>query len=255
MAPSSSGPSKHKGPHVLSAYLPLAPGTHHIKFIVDGDMCLSKNMPTAVDFTNILVNYIEIPVPEPASAQPVQPVADGTAPVPSVTSETATTEPTQKPASHIPPQVVPPTPEQVPAPAQDDRRPSTALDTTAPGESSKPAPVKPAPPKQYHSTIPQFLLDLDAVDQSPAYAKSSSVANTLPAPPSLPGFLGKSILNSSVQPMKDDASVLIMPNHTVLNHLATSSIRQGVLATSATTRYKRKFLTTIMYRPTNDGSD
>jgi hypothetical protein len=65
--------------------------------------------------------------------------------------------------------------------------------------------------------------------------------------------------------------VLIMPNHTVLNHLATSSIKNGVLATSGTTRYKRKviylttsferspsstnnaqFLTTIMYKPTSD---
>jgi hypothetical protein len=40
--------------------------------------------------------------------------------------------------------------------------------------------------------------------------------------------------------MKDDNSVLIMPNHTVLNHLATSSIKANVLAVSATTRYKRK---------------
>jgi hypothetical protein len=82
----------------------------------------------------------------------------------------------------------------------------------------------------------------------------------------LPLFLNKSILNG-VTPMKDDSSVLIMPNHTVLNHLATSSIRDDILATSATTRYKQKvrksrslnancaaliveqFLTTIMYKP------
>jgi hypothetical protein len=81
--------------------------------------------------------------------------------------------------------------------------------------------------------------------------------------------LAKSILNGTT-PHKDDASVLIMPNHTVLNHLATSSIKNGVLATSGTTRYKRKvtslsilelffsstnilqFLTTIMYKPTSD---
>jgi hypothetical protein len=40
--------------------------------------------------------------------------------------------------------------------------------------------------------------------------------------------------------MKDDSSLLNNPNHTVLNHLATSSIKNGVLATSVTTRYKRK---------------
>ena len=68
--------------------------------------------------------------------------------------------------------------------------------------------------------------------------------------------------------MKDDNSVLNMPNHTVLNHLATSSIKNNVLATSVTTRYKRKvitlftlthlkltfakYVTTMMYKPTED---
>ena len=65
------------------------------------------------------------------------------------------------------------------------------------------------------------------------------MTNNLPTPPTLPGFLGKSILNGTT-PMKDDSSVLIHPNHTVLNHLATSSIKEGILATSATTRYKQK---------------
>jgi hypothetical protein len=58
-------------------------------------------------------------------------------------------------------------------------------------------------------------------------------------------FLGKSILNGTT-PMKDDSSVLNMPNHTVLNHLATSSIKNGVLATSGTTRYKRKVCLCIL---------
>ena len=75
----------------------------------------------------------------------------------------------------------------------------------------------------------------------------------MPPPPGLPGFLGKSILNGTT-PMKDDSSVLNMPNHTVLNHLATSSIKDAVLATSVTTRYQNKYLTTIMYKPI-DGKD
>ncbi|OJD09557.1 hypothetical protein ACJ73_10226 [Blastomyces percursus] len=53
-------------------------------------------------------------------------------------------------------------------------------------------------------------------------------------------------------PMKDDSSVLNMPNHTTLNHLATSSIKNGVLATSVSTRYKAKCVTTIVYKPTGD---
>jgi len=58
-------------------------------------------------------------------------------------------------------------------------------------------------------------------------------------PPTLPLMLGKVILNSSSH-LKDDNSVLGIPNHVVLNHLATSSIKNHVLAVSATTRYKKK---------------
>jgi len=47
-------------------------------------------------------------------------------------------------------------------------------------------------------------------------------------------------MNSGTLPVKDDSSVLVIPNHTVLNHLATSSIKNNVLATSATTRYDQK---------------
>lgn len=58
-------------------------------------------------------------------------------------------------------------------------------------------------------------------------------------PPTLPLMLGKVILNSSSH-LKDDNSVLGIPNHVVLNHLATSSIKNHVLAVSATTRYRKK---------------
>jgi hypothetical protein len=138
-------------------------------------------------------------------------------------------------------------------------------------EKQKP-PRQPLPTATYTKQIPQFLLDLDTYNNpdEEKFQRSSRVINTLPQPPSLPMFLSKSILNGTT-PHKDDASVLIMPNHTVLNHLATSSIKNGVLATSGTTRYKRKviylttsferspsstnnaqFLTTIMYKPTSD---
>lgn len=40
--------------------------------------------------------------------------------------------------------------------------------------------------------------------------------------------------------VKDDSSVLAFPNHTVLNHLMTSNVKNGVLATAVTTRYKKK---------------
>ena len=120
---------------------------------------------------------------------------------------------------------------------------------------------------RYGNKVPNYLLDLDRDEKTNRFQRAANHVAEIPTPPSLPLFLSKSILNGTM-PMKDDASVLNMPNHTVLNHLATSSIKNDVLATSLTTRYKRKvrlgayrrchqeskslqYVTTIIYRPTN----
>ncbi|KAF2142950.1 carbohydrate-binding module family 48 protein [Aplosporella prunicola CBS 121167] len=220
------GPSMHKD--AFSATINLQPGTHHLKFLVDGEMQLSPMLPTAVDFTNILVNYLEVSPDDLPATQPSEPVN-----VPGKEPQSDTQPELCAPPGVYPPQVLPPTPELRPVGES-----TTAPPVPAP-ETSKPIPVAPAPPKQYHSAIPRYLADLDAEEDSSRAARASAVMNTTPMPPSLPVMLSKSILNGST-PMKDDSSVLNMPNHTVLNHLATSSIKHNVLATSATTRYKRK---------------
>ncbi|KAF2823917.1 AMPKBI-domain-containing protein [Ophiobolus disseminans] len=219
-----NGPSRKKD--ALSAYIHITPGTHHLAFLVDNDMRTSDNLPTAVDYTNILVNYIEVscddvlkPAPAPAERTAKQ-TLDAATPI----------QDREKPPGIYPPQVMPelqPMKAPLPEPAK---------------------PKVPEPTKRYHQNIPRYLLDLDAPEESSRFARASAMTNNLPTPPTLPGFLGKSILNGQT-PHKDDSSVLIMPNHTVLNHLATSSIKDNILATSATTRYKQKFLTTIMYKP------
>ncbi|KAJ4302733.1 galactose metabolism- protein [Kalmusia sp. IMI 367209] len=227
-----NGPSKKKD--VLSAYVHITPGTHHLMFIVDNDMRTSDKLPTAVDYTNILVNYLEVsyddvPRTEPESKEGAK--KSDAAPVPVLDQ--------QAPPGVYPPQVLPATPEIQPV-----KKPVP-----------EPKPKVPAPaPKKYHQSIPRYLLDLDAPEDSRRFARANAAGGHLPTPPSLPMFLNKSILNGTT-PMKDDSSVLIMPNHTVLNHLATSSIKDNILATSATTRYKHKFLTTIMYKPRNDDPD
>ncbi|KIY45004.1 hypothetical protein FISHEDRAFT_77032 [Fistulina hepatica ATCC 64428] len=48
----------------------------------------------------------------------------------------------------------------------------------------------------------------------------------------------------------DDTSVLPVPSHVVIQHLSTSAIKHGVLAVGTTTRYRKKYLTTIYYKPT-----
>jgi hypothetical protein len=171
-------------------------------------MTISQDLPTTVDFGNNLVNYIEVSADDvPKDIKP-----------PSESAETPTANVQQK---------------QEGSSRQDEKRPE---DTDAkPVLRTKPVPAS----TRYTSDIPQYLLDLDKAEDSTAYQYAAAAVEKLPSPPSLPGFLAKPILNAAT-PMKDDNSVLNMPNHTVLNHLATSSIKQNVLAVSGTTRYKRK---------------
>lgn len=171
-------------------------------------MQVSQDLPTTVDFGNNLVNYIEV------SADDLPQEAPATVPASGTTAQTAP-------------------PESKPEPPK-----ATEEDKT---KAPKPAPKQKAilPSGHYSSQIPQYLLDLDKAEDSTAYQNVAAAIEKLPTPPSLPGFLGRPILNAAT-PMKDDNSVLTMPNHTVLNHLATSSIKNNILAVSATTRYKRK---------------
>ncbi|CAF9919514.1 MAG: hypothetical protein GOMPHAMPRED_001839 [Gomphillus americanus] len=205
---------------ILSATLDLPPGTYHIKFIVDGDMQTSKDLPTTVDLANVLVNYIEVSADD----------------IPYSTTES------QPPEGVHPPMVLPAgiatTDFEHP-----DRKPSEKDE-----EESKLIFTKGI---RYGNRVPQYLLDLDRPEQSHRFQRAENQLQEIPTPPSLPLFLSKSILNGTM-PMRDDISVLNFPNHTVLNHVATSSIKNEVLATSMTTRYKAKYVTTVIYRAIND---
>jgi 5'-AMP-activated protein kinase beta subunit, interaction domain len=201
-------------------------------------MVLSKYLPTAVDFTNSLVNYIEVTQKEtPSTTGPqalIPPELHTTLSQPYELQPTTRQEP-QIPEGIHPPLTLPPTPQL--GPMRGSPPPSITPDTTVRKLPKPPQEYK----KKYTKVIPQFLQDSDAAENSEEYRRATALTDRLPSPPSLPMFLNKSVLNG-VTPMKDDASVLILPNHTVLNHLATSSIKNGVIATSATTRYKKKVL-------------
>ena len=186
--------------------LQLPPGTHHVKFIVDGEMKLSS-LPTAVDYTNILVNYVEV------SADDIPKESAGEVKVPQEDLH--------------PPQVLHEGTE-----ARDHAPDSVSKTKLVEGEQK-------AEPVFWGKVVPKYLHDVDLSEQSRRYQRAARGVSDFSTPPGLPLFLGKSILNGTT-PMKDDSSVLNMPNHTVLNHLATSSIKHDVLATSITTRYKRK---------------
>lgn len=167
-------------------------------------MQTTPHYPTTVDFGNNLVNYIEV---NPDDLPPAPALAD--------TDGTSEGKDAQQ---------------QTPAdadPAEED------------GQVPVPREREIPPADEFAQKIPQYLTDLDQPEESASYHHAVLATEKLPNPPALPGFLSKPILNAAT-PRKDDNSVLTQPNHTVLNHLATSSIKNNVLAVSATTRYKSK---------------
>ncbi|EPS37636.1 hypothetical protein H072_8646 [Dactylellina haptotyla CBS 200.50] len=191
----------------LSTVVPLPPGTHHLKFLVDGQMRTSDVYPTAVDAAGILVNYIEV-------------IADDMPPL-----ERQLSTHSAERAPDLPPNM---------------------LNST--NNSFIQAQI--VPPRRYTSIIPAFLEDLE--EKQEQYGRTFD--SQLPPPPSLPMILSKVILNGA-NTIRDDSSVLPIPNHVVLNHLATSSIRNQVLAISATTRYRKKYVSTILYKATSTADE
>ncbi|XP_064621881.1 5'-AMP-activated protein kinase subunit beta-2-like isoform X2 [Lineus longissimus] len=67
-------------------------------------------------------------------------------------------------------------------------------------------------------------------------------------PPLLPPHLLQVILNKDV-PIHCEPTLLPEPNHVMLNHLYALSIKDGVMVLSATHRYKKKYVTTLLYKP------
>ncbi|KAF8713142.1 5'-AMP-activated protein kinase beta subunit, interation domain, partial [Rhizoctonia solani] len=214
-------PTSHS--HVTT--LDLRPGTYRLKFIVDDQWKCSDSLPTAVDDAGNLVNYIEV-----AETDGVLGWEKGLTSAPGTTDFARAWAPIDTRTDHLPP---------------------------------------------WTSEIPPLLSD--AVKKEEEYLAQRGQPNApspplIPHPPALPRHLEKVILNArttgnasaasgvgkpTVASMggvgaaggADDNSVLPVPNHVVLNHLGTSAIKGGVLAVGTTTRYHRKYITTIYYKP------
>jgi len=106
-----------------------------------------------------------------------------------------------------------------------------------------------SPPEEYTDVIPSYL----TATVPNYYSDNINVDyNEDEQPPLLPPHLEKVLLNThhkNEDPSKEDPMVLPVPNHVVLNHLYTLSIRDGVMALGTTTRYRKKYVTTLYYKP------
>ncbi len=66
-------------------------------------------------------------------------------------------------------------------------------------------------------------------------------------PPTLPPHLLQVTLNSN--PIGNDPAQLPEPNHVLLNHLYALSVKENVMVLGATHRFRKKFVTTVLYKP------
>lgn len=78
--------------------------------------------------------------------------------------------------------------------------------------------------------------------------KQTGVCRLRAGPPSLPPHLLNTILNKET-PSSCNPNLLQEPTHVILNHLYTHSIKDGVLVLGVTHRYRKKYITTLLYRP------
>jgi hypothetical protein len=238
----------HKSKRDHTCVLHLPPGTHRLKFIVDDRWRVSRDLPTATDGDGNLVNYVEIPNVGPAHPGPLSaPGEDLPGAEEGNRSERNSKIDSKKTTMNL---------------VEEARRAEAMrLDDLFEDESKQQE-------ETWTSEIPTALIEAQEAEEAQREAEESGQAAKgqrdggaaqLPQPPALPRQLEKVILNSSpANPSNgssttgstvDDNSILPAPNHVVLNHLTASSIKGGVLAVGTTTRYKRKYVTTVYYRP------
>lgn len=119
------------------------------------------------------------------------------------------------------------TPEPAPTPTP-DKEPATTTTAQAP---AAPQPTKPSPAQASTSTA-------TTPHPHPPRPGPSPLTTESRAPVS--GSRAITLDMENMPALTDDASVLPVPSHVVLQHLCTSAIRNGVLAVATTTRYRKK---------------
>jgi len=113
-----------------------------------------------------------------------------------------------------------------------------ALDSDAQGSSNSNRSMQSSPPGSYGQLIPSH--------NTPMIIRDSGMHSSVP--PMLPPHLLNVILNKEIMD-QEDPSLMPEPEHVSLNHMYALSIKDGVMVLSSTQRFKRKFVTTLLYKP------
>jgi len=114
------------------------------------------------------------------------------------------------------------------------------METVSKAQSHK-AKTTMKPQTQFGQEMPHIPIISGISNSSDHPVKSSG-------PPILPPHLLQVILNKDT-PMSCEPTLLPEPNHVMLNHLYALSIKDGVMVLSTTNRFKKKYVTTLLYKP------
>lgn len=216
-------------PGILHVRLKLPPGVHRFRFVVNNELRYSDFLPTATDQMGNFVNYLEV-------------------------RPTDSTEFT----SHL----------------EDDAKVSDAKLKKMSAQSRVALKIRNEPDnvgdgftrfydEELKEPEVEFTTELPAIFTDPRlmekyytkldYERNRNRSGYL-LPNQLPPQLEHAILNdfpniaSTTNEIAHGGS-LSTPNHVVLNHLLTSSIKHGTLGLATAVRYKDKYITQVYYSP------
>ncbi|KAJ1961593.1 galactose metabolism- protein [Dispira parvispora] len=236
--PTSSG--------IFSVAVTLQPGVHFFKFIVDDEWRCSPYFATAPDDDGNLVNYVRVEGTASTTTSPR-------------TGPTSTGIPSTPSAGRTPPNATSGSPQatvELGTPLIDVNQTIAALDGL-----ELESVLSNSPPGEYTLQVPEHLY-LGRRGSAPGQHHQTTPKNQ--HPPTLPPHLSQVLLNHShshhnalsnsnhrLVDREETNTSLPVPNHVVLNHLFACSIRNGVMAIASTTRYRKKYTTTVYYKPFN----
>lgn len=222
----------------FSITLGLPVGTHRFRFVVDNELRFSDFMPTATDQMGNFVNYFEVTPEHIRAHHHPEPIEER--------------EPQSRPISRKPSI-------NRPAGRSDSMWGLTNDDDDMGGGYSRYHDGEDENLQggefRYIADIPPIFTDPKVMEQYYiAIDKQSKSPNGQQQawlhPPHLPPHLENVILNNfNPQDKENNLGALSIPNHVVLNHLATTSIKHNTLAAASIVRYKRKYVTQVLYAP------
>ncbi|ODQ67140.1 AMPKBI-domain-containing protein [Nadsonia fulvescens var. elongata DSM 6958] len=227
---------------LFTATVNLTPGIHRIRFVVDNELRCSDDLPMATDSMGNFVNYIEVSSKE-KEALDFKMNSNGE--MYHQMSTSALCSSLDASGTSL---------KRIPDRSQDkeenydihddDEYKDNDHDIESWSSHNSFGEFKPHVSSVYSCEIPAIFANQtnDTYPQTQPHPKTS-------APPGLPPHLDTMILNTSFSKEKEDSSVLPIPNHVILSHLATTSIKNNILAVASINRYKSKFVTQILYTP------